>query len=91
MGLSLEQVTKGAADIGNVLLSGVQKFNEIRKEVAGAQPATSTPGINAAQASATGTTQQQAAQPVSGKDNTGLLLVGVLMVLLIAWPRGKGG
>jgi len=90
MGLNLEQVTKGAADIGNVLLGGVKKFNEIRREVAGVQPATSTPAINAAQASTAGTAPQQAAQAVAkGSDNTSLFLVVGLLLVLSLVPRGK--
>lgn len=100
MGLSLKQVTEGAANLGNLLLGGVEKFNTIRREVAGVTPTTaSVPAINQA-AATTGTVQQKlqtsgtvAQQVEAATTGTKLSLVVIVAVVLalIYMSHQKGG
>ena len=99
MGLSLDQVTKGAADLGNFLLAGVAKFNEIRKESAGAAPTTTSAPGNVTTAATTGTAVEavkrkgtvpaQAATAAGG--GNGLVLAVLAIAVIAMWPRGKKG
>jgi hypothetical protein len=96
MGLSLETIESGVMNVGNVLLKGVQKFNEIRKEAVGVTPATSTAPINNANAATAGTVQEKLQtsgtldqQIAKAKGGNGLFLVVGLILLMMAF-RKKG-
>lgn len=86
MGLSLKAINQGVADVGNVLLDGVKKFNEIRKEAAGVVPSNTTVAANATRAATAGTVAQVATERRDAAGGSAVLVV-IGLVLLLLWKR----
>jgi len=88
MGLSLKDVESGIVNVGNVLVQGLEKFNQIRKEAAGVVPTPTTVPVAATAGTVqeklqkSGTVAEQAAN-AQGNGNGTLILVAILVAVLL--------
>jgi hypothetical protein len=92
MGLSLEDISKGVADWGNVVEGTVKKFNSIAKETLGLIPNTTSAPVKVAKAAAGGTVQEATQkkgtttqQVAAASGGTGTLLIVALIIGLLIW------